>query len=64
MLFSDARHYKTEYLDQKNAQLITMPSFVYKGREIKESIACCLLLNLIPLVFGQKRKDLAPLSYP
>ena len=33
-----------------------------KGRAIKELIACWLSFNLIPLVFGQKRKDMALLK--
>ena len=34
-----------------------------KGCVIKELVVCCVLLNLIPRVFGQKRRDLTPLTY-
>ena len=35
-----------------------------KGRAIKELIVCWVLLNLIPWVFGQERRNLSLLSYP
>ena len=36
-----------------------------KGRAIvQELVVCWVLHNLIPRVFGQKRKDLARLIYP
>ena len=35
-----------------------------KGRAIKELVGLWVLPNLIPRVFGRKRKDLTPLSYP
>ena len=35
-----------------------------KGRVIKELMVCWVLLILIQQVFGQKMRDLAPLSYP
>ncbi len=35
-----------------------------KGCAIKELIVCCVLPNLTPLMFGQKRRDTIPLSYP
>ena len=35
-----------------------------KGRVIEELFVCWVLLKLIPRMFGQKRRDLAPLSDP
>ena len=35
-----------------------------KGRAIKEWVVCWVLFIPIPRVFGQKRRDFAPLSYP
>ena len=35
-----------------------------KGRSIKELVVSLMFLNLILGVFGQKRRDLATLSYP
>ena len=35
-----------------------------KGHAIKELVVWWVLLNLLPCVFGQKWRDLAPLSYP
>ena len=32
-----------------------------KGREIKELVVCRVLLNLIPRIFRQKMRELAPL---
>ena len=35
-----------------------------KGCAIEDLVVCWVLVNLIPRVFGRKRRDLASLSYP
>ena len=50
-----------EFLGPKQAQLIVMHSYDFsdEGRAIEELVVRWVLLNLIPRVLGQKRRQLA-----